>query len=93
MTSTVKLKLPDSVGMPLISPVAGFRFNPFGSDEPAARLQINGGTPVACKKLLYEEFLIASGNNVVVISRGAITSMLSLVPSFPPPVVVIITPS
>ena len=43
---TVKSKIPAVVGVPKISPVFGFKFNPFGK-LPLSIAQVIGAVPVA----------------------------------------------
>jgi hypothetical protein len=69
-TSTVNDEVPVTIGVPEMTPVAGFRLR-FCGREPVAMLHINGPLPpVACTDWLYVWPTFPLGSEVVVIASG-----------------------
>ena len=81
VTCTVSRKLPELVGMPLISPVDELSVKPTGS-EPVLTLNVYGGVPPAAARVsVYPTPIVPLGNAgaVVIVKPAAIVILNCLV--------------
>src|SRR5579864_6600678 len=78
VTRTVKLLVPVAVGVPEITPVPAASDNPAGK-VPEAMDQLYGVVPlVAVSVVLYAEFCVPPGKDIVVIVGGGVEVMVRL---------------
>jgi hypothetical protein len=76
----VKLKLPDAVGVPEITPVALLRESPAGIEPAVIDQEYGAFPPLAARVAEYERLSVAPGSDVVLIASGVACTVRFVLP-------------